>query len=138
MFVYERPVRFEDVDAAQIVFFARYLHYCHEAMEALMGAADGGYPGMIMGRKIGLPAVRVECEYRAPLRFGDVARLHVTVPQLGNRSATLRYAIQRADSGDEVAVILHKVVISDLTQLRSIEMPPDIRAALAAHVTPPA
>ena len=35
MFRYERPVRFAEVDAARIVFFARYLDFCHDALEAL-------------------------------------------------------------------------------------------------------
>ncbi len=37
MIVLEREVRFEDVDPAQIVFFARFLSYAHEAMERFFG-----------------------------------------------------------------------------------------------------
>src|SRR4029453_13963642 len=95
MFVYERPVRFEDVDAAGIVFFARYLNYCHEAMESFFGALDGGYVRLITQRHIGLPAVHVEINFPAPLRYGDLARIEVTVLHIGNKSTKLRYALIR-------------------------------------------
>ena len=69
---YRRPVRFEEVDAAAIVFFARYLNICHEAMESFFDELAGGYAGLILGRKVGLPAVRADAEYTAPARYGDV------------------------------------------------------------------
>ena len=34
MFRHVRPVRFAEVDAARIVYFARYLDFCHDALEA--------------------------------------------------------------------------------------------------------
>ena len=43
MIPYERPIRFDDVDAAGIVFFGRYAAFCHEAMEAFFDAVEGGY-----------------------------------------------------------------------------------------------
>ena len=73
MFRLERPVRFAEVDAARIVFFARYLDYCHDAIEALFGALDGGYAELTMKRGLGVPSVHVEIDYHAPLRYGDVA-----------------------------------------------------------------
>jgi len=60
--VYLRPVRFEEVDAAQIVFFPRFLSYCHEAMEELFDGVEGGYVALIRDRRIGVPAVHVECQ----------------------------------------------------------------------------
>ena len=39
----ERPIKFEDVDAASIVFFARFLNYAHEAMERFFAPLEGGY-----------------------------------------------------------------------------------------------
>lgn len=89
-FRYERPVRFADVDAARIVFFARYLDYCHDAIEALFNDLPGGYAHLTMVRDIGVPSVRVEVDYRAPLRYGDVALIDVTVERVGEKSITLR------------------------------------------------
>jgi 4-hydroxybenzoyl-CoA thioesterase len=135
MIVYERPVRFEDVDAAGLVFFARFLGYGHEAMERFFDGVPGGYVGLITKRKIGFPAVHVTCDFRAPLRYGDVARIEVTVPKIGTSSCTFRYAVTRASDGADVATIEHVVVSTDLTTVTKIALPDDARALLEAHRT---
>ena len=135
MLRYERPVRFEDVDAAQILFFPRFLAYCHEAMEALFGALDGGYVRLIRERKIGLPAVHVDADFTSPLSYGDVALIDVTVPKVGTTSCTLLYTITRAKDGVLAATVKHVCVVSDLTTLTKIPVPDDVRAVLLAHAT---
>ena len=79
MFELARPVRWSDVDAAGIVYFPRFLEYCHDAIEALFGELDGGYAHLTMKRKIGVPSVHLEVNFKAPLRYGDVCRVRVTV-----------------------------------------------------------
>ena len=137
MFTYLRPVRFEDVDAARIVFFSRFLNYCHEAMEALFGDLEGGYVGLIVERHVGLPAVHVECDFASPLRYGDVARIDVSVDRIGRSSCAFRYAITREQGGAKVATIVHVCAVSDLRELKSIPIPDDMRAVLTRHLTPP-
>ncbi len=136
MRVYERPVRFEEVDAAQIVFFPRFLGYCHEAMEHLFGDVEGGYVHLVRDRKIGVPAVHIECDFKSPLRYGDVARIETTVEKLGRTSVSFRYAISRLGDGAPVASILHVCALSDLVALKAIPIPDDVRAALEPHVVP--
>lgn len=133
MVVHERPIRFEEVDAAGLVFFARYAAYAHEAMERLFAPLEGGYPALILTRRIGLPAVRLEAEYQAPVRYGEALRIETTVARLGNRSATLRYRMIRGD-GTLCAELRHTVVTTDLDRVASCPMPEDVRAALAAHL----
>jgi 4-hydroxybenzoyl-CoA thioesterase len=134
MFAYERPVRFEDVDAAGIVFFSRFLSYCHEAMEALFAPLDGGYAGLIVGRRIGMPAVRVEADFEAPLRYGDVVRIAIVVEQLGRTSCTFRHELTNTTSGTVAARVRHVVVLSDLRVLQKIPIPDDVRALLETLV----
>ncbi len=137
MVVVERPVRFQDVDPAGIVFFAHFATYAHEAMECFFDQVEGGYAGLIMRARVGFPAVRVETEHRAPLRYGEVVSIETTVARLGDRSAVFRYRFVRSGGdahGEEVARMLHTVVITDLTTMKSRPMPDDVRAALAAHL----
>ena len=131
-----RRVRFDEVDAAGIVFFGAFSTYAHEAMEHFFDQVDGGYPGLIVDRRIGFPAVKLELDFVAPLRYGDTVVIAITVARLGNRSATFRYRLRRQDV-TECATILHTVVISDLSRMRSTEMPADVRAVLARHLEPP-
>lgn len=135
MHIYERPIRFEDVDAANIVFFARFFNYGHEAMESLLGEVEGGYAHLILQRKIGMPAVHCEADFMAPLRFGDVARIQVTVPRIGHKSCTYNYAIYRQKDGAKIATLVHVCAVSDLVQLKAIPIPDDVRAVLERHKT---
>ena len=133
MVLYERPIKFEDVDAAGIVFFARFVTYAHEAMEHLFGALEGGYARLILERRVGLPAVHVEMSFSAPVRYGDTLRIETTASRIGNRSATLRYRMVRARDGVLSADVRHTVVTTDLATLASCDMPPDVRGVLEAH-----
>ncbi|WP_437488602.1 acyl-CoA thioesterase [Sorangium sp. So ce1014] len=130
----ERPIKFEDVDAANIVFFARFLNYAHEAMERFFAPLEGGYAGLILQRRIGLPAVRVEADYAAPVRYGETLRIETSVVRIGRRSATLRYRMVRTHDGVLAAELRHTVVTTDLVQLASVPMPEDVRALLSAHL----
>src|SRR5262245_15417998 len=70
-FAQSRQVRFQDVDAAGIVFFARLFEYFHDALVAWMDGA-----GMVLHRALkagawGAPLKHAEADFLRPLRFGD-------------------------------------------------------------------
>jgi YbgC/YbaW family acyl-CoA thioester hydrolase len=137
MFRHERPVRFADVDAARIVFFARHLEYCHDALEALFNALPGGYAHLTMIRDVGVPSVHVEIDYRAPLRYGDVALVDVTVEKLGAKSITFRHDISRKADGVSCATVRQVVVTAHLNALGAVPIPDDVRALLTPHLAGP-
>jgi 4-hydroxybenzoyl-CoA thioesterase len=85
-YVFERAVRFDEVDAALMLYYPRFLGYCHEAMEAMFAELEGGYPRLIKERRLGLPAVHLEVDFKSPLRYGDVVRIELTVEVLGAAS----------------------------------------------------
>lgn len=130
MFVYERPVRFADVDAARIVFFARYLEYCHDAIEALFAPLPGGYSAMINERDLGVPSVRVEIDYRAPLRYGDTARIETVVERVGTTSVVFVHTLLRASDRSPCATVRQVVVTARLSALEALPVPADVRALL--------
>src|SRR5688500_5556806 len=103
MFSYATAVRFADVDHAGIVYYPRFFHYFHIAFEELWRARIGpqAYSDIIDRDRIGFPAVRAECDFKSPLRFGDTAETEVTIPRLGQKSITFRYKIYRAGRGTE-------------------------------------
>ncbi|MEZ4392295.1 MAG: thioesterase family protein [Polyangiales bacterium] len=130
MFVFDRPVRFADVDAARIVFFARFLEYCHDALEALFAPLEGGYAAMINRRDLGVPSVRVEVDYRAPLRYGDTARVETRVERVGRTSIVFVHTLRRLADSVECAVVRQVVVTTTLSTLRPVPVPDDLRALL--------
>jgi len=133
--VYERPIRFDEVDPAGIVFFARFMNYAHEAMENFFADLEGGYAGLIQTRKIGFPTVRLEADFDIPLRYGDKLRVETSCSRLGNTSATLVHQMRGAASGEVCAVVRHVVVTVKLGVLEPCPMPDDVRAKFVAHLT---
>ena len=97
-FSYPTPVRFADVDHAGIVYYPRFFHLFHIAFEELWRARIGpkAYSDIIDRDRIGFPAVKAECEFKSPLKFGDTAEIEVSIPRLGAKSITFRYRVFRA------------------------------------------
>ena len=84
-------VRFGDLDPAGIVYYPRYLHFCHVGMEEFFRSAVGvPYPVVLANYAIGFPAVRTEVEHRRPIRYGEPVELEVEVLRVGNSSVEWR------------------------------------------------
>ncbi len=100
-FTFTTPVRFADIDHAGIVYYPRFFHFFHVAFEELWRTRIGprAYSELIDRDRVGFPAVRAECDFRAPLRFGDSAEIEITIPKLGAKSITFRYRVFRAAEG---------------------------------------
>ena len=97
-FTYSTPVRFADVDHAGIVYYPRFFHLFHVAFEELWRARMGpsAYVELLDKDRVGFPAVKAECNFTSPLRFGDTADIEVSIPRMGAKSITFRYRIYRA------------------------------------------
>lgn len=134
-FQYVHHVRFEETDAAGIVYFARFFTWCHDAMGAMLDPLEGGYVALVRTRKLGLPAVHVEADYVAPLRFGDEVKIAVHVEKLGRSSVRMRFELTRGDDGSPVATVRHVMALTDLTAMRSVPLTEDVRAVLEKHAT---
>jgi 4-hydroxybenzoyl-CoA thioesterase len=134
MFHFRRPVRFADVDAARIVFFARYHDYCHDTLEGLFEALQGGYPHLTMVRDVGIPTVRLDTIYRAALRYGDVALFEIEVLHIGRSSVKVRHTVRRERDREVCATIEQVFVTVSLTSFDPVPLPDDVRAVLEAHL----
>src|SRR5262245_22851126 len=119
-FRWTSPVRFADVDHAGIVYYPLYFHYFHLAFEEFfrerMGAES--YRDLLDVRRIGFPAVRTECDFRAPLRFGDRFAVDLEVERLGKKSVTLAYRVSKVGSGTTAAEGKVVVAVTDLDAFR--------------------
>jgi 4-hydroxybenzoyl-CoA thioesterase len=133
-FVFRRAVRFDEIDAAGFVFYAKLVAFAHEGLERMLEARmPGGYASFVVGRKIGLPCVHLEGDFSGPLRFGDTIEVSMSVARFGTSSVTFDVRVQRV-GGMLCAKLVYVVACSDLTAPRATPLPADLRAALQAHV----
>ncbi|MDP3224496.1 MAG: thioesterase family protein [Rubrivivax sp.] len=133
-FIAQRPVRFSDCDPAGIVFFPQYLVMLNGVVEVWFDRALSiPYAQLICARRIGLPTVRLEVDFTAVSRHGDVLQWHVTVAKLGRSSLTLQHACS-SNSGELRLRALQVLVCTSLDTHRPQALPDDVRAALQEPV----
>jgi 4-hydroxybenzoyl-CoA thioesterase len=134
-FRYVHRVRFDEVDAAGIAYFARFFSWCHDAMASMLGQLEGGYRGLLAERRLGLPAVHVEADFASPLRFDDEVHITTVVERLGASSAAFLFRLDRTADGARVATIRHIHVLTDLASLRAVPLTDELRAVLGRHMS---
>lgn len=134
-YVSRQPVRFADIDRAGIVYYPRFFDFWHRALEDFFNEDVGvAYHRLIDERRIGLPIVHVEADFRRPLAHGDVVSIELSFDRLGEKSVTIRYRMLRP-SGDLAAegTIVHACI--DMDTFHPVAVPADVRAAFARHLT---
>jgi len=138
-FAHSFPVRFADVDHAGIVYYPRFFHYFHVAFEELWRARMGtrAYSELIDRDRIGFPAVRAECDFRAPLRFGDTAEIEVTISKLGGKSIAFRYRVYRAEPRALCAEGRVTCAVVDLARFVAVQTPERVAKMLQDLVEAP-
>jgi 4-hydroxybenzoyl-CoA thioesterase len=129
---FERPVRirFAHCDPAGIVFFPQYLTLTNGLVEDWFTEELGiDYAQMIGERRVGLPIVKLDCEFSRPSRMGETITLALAVKTIGRRSIGIEIA---GRLGEEIRFRATQVLVTtSLESGVSIDIPGDIRAALA-------
>lgn len=130
-FIRERVVRFSDCDPAGIVFYPQYFVLFNGLVEDWVTEALGvSYAELIGPRRIGLPTVRLEVDFKAVSRHGDRVRLGLSVERLGSRSLTLQLACRGERDGDVRMGMRQVLVTTSLETHRAVDMPVDLRTGL--------
>ena len=138
-FIRERHIRFSDYDPAGIVFYPQYFVMFNGLVEDwITEGIDIGYRTLIVERRVGLPTRRVEADFRSVSHFGDRVRLSLGVERLGARSMTLNLRCDAADGGELRMNFRQVIVTTSLLTHRAIDIPSDLRTAVArfAQVEP--
>lgn len=138
--VYRHPieVRWGDCDPAGIVYFPRFFERFHDAMERWFEVELGmRYDALIMGRRLGLPAVHTEADFRVPCRFGERLVVELRVPRLGRTSLELAYRVSSPSEAEPRLTGLTICALMDLdpnrpTHARAVPWPEDLRSSIEA------
>ena len=127
-----RPVRFQDVDAAGIIFFARVLEYFHDAWLSLLALRGIDLPAILREGVWGMPLGHAEADYLGPMRFGDEVVIEVVRMDFTERSLTVGY---RARSPSDRVLAIGQVVhvCIDRSTFRSRPLPNELREKLMSH-----
>ncbi|WP_062473287.1 acyl-CoA thioesterase [Variovorax boronicumulans] len=130
---FQRPrlIRFSDCDPAGIVFYPQYFVMLNGLVEDWVSEGLGvGYHALIGERRVGLPTVKLDADFRAVSRMGDRVMLGLSVAQLGSRSITLLLRCFEPTSGEVRMQVRQVLVTTSLDTHRAIAVPDDMRAAI--------
>jgi 4-hydroxybenzoyl-CoA thioesterase len=133
-FTSQRTVRFADCDPAGIVFFPQYLVMLNTLHEVWFDEGLAIPCAQLIGeRRTGLPTVRLEVDFTAVSRHGDVLTQTLEVTKLGRSSLALRAEFWCAA---ELRMRAHQVLVcTSLQTHRPIALPEDVRAAIGPYVS---
>jgi len=92
-FVYQRIVRFQDTDAAGVVYFANVLAICHEAYEASLAARKIDLRQFFRGVQGTVPITHASVDFFQPLHCGDRLSIHLIPAQNSAHSFTITYTL---------------------------------------------
>lgn len=121
-------VRFQDVDAAGIVFYARVFDYFHDAYTGLLRARGAPLERALREGTWVAPLRWAEAEYLRPLRFGDELAARIVEVEVEATEFRLGY---RLDVGGEPACVGRTLHVSvDPTTFRRAPLPEVLRKAL--------
>ncbi len=125
-------VRFGHCDPAGIVFYPRYFEMLQACVEDWFNEALGvDYAELLGPRRIGLPSVSLQADFKRVSRMGDVLEQVVAIRRIGRSSLTLTVIFSGPDG--ERAVFEQVLVCTDLASHRPRPFPDDVRSALDKH-----
>ena len=134
---FRRPIKvcFGDIDNAGIVYYPRFLHYFHLAMEEFFSSEIGiDYAEVLHKRKLSLPTVHVEADFRRKMRYGDQINIEVRVIQIGQTSVTWGYRGYRTADEEMVVEGQNVTVCVNPDTFEKTEVPEWLRKGLTAYV----
>jgi len=128
-------IRFGDIDHAGIVYYPRFLHYFHVALEEFFGQELGiDYPILIDEHRIGLPTVHLETDFRQPMRYGDRFDVEVKVLAIGKTSITFGYRVFKRGEKEPLVEGHNVTVCLDMESFKKRDIPDWLRQRLETQI----
>lgn len=126
-FVYQRIVRFQDTDAAGVVYFTNILAICHEAYEASLAASGIDLKQFFSPVGVVIPLTHAEADFFQPLFCGDRLNINLTPLEPNNNEFEVLYTMWNMDKPGRLlsqAKTRH-VCIDPATRTRT-DLPPEM------------
>lgn len=133
-FTHSYPIRFQDTDAAGVVYFARGLALCHAAYEDSLQAAGLDVKAFFSPRAaLAYPIVHASMDYHRPLHCGDRVTIALHPRRLEEASFEVTYRLYRdADADRPLALALTRHLCIEAQPRRRHPLPAEMAHWLQA------
>ncbi|WP_445635472.1 1,4-dihydroxy-2-naphthoyl-CoA hydrolase [Nostoc sp. DSM 114161] len=123
-FTYNRTVRFQDTDAAGVVYFANVLGICHEAYEESLEASSINLKDFFNNPPMAFPIVHANVDFLRPMFVGDKLSINLIPQKLGVDKFEITYEINVGEVIVAKAITRH-VCINASSRVKQ-ELPDEI------------
>jgi acyl-CoA thioester hydrolase len=124
-------VRWGDMDAMGHVNNSIYFRYCESARISLLRRLN--IAGRAEGSQFGPTLVTTSCDFKREVKYPAALEIGVRVEHISRRSFAMEYAMFFAGTED-LAAVAHSVnAWINYAEMRAVELPEELRAALAAY-----
>ncbi|MEI6442731.1 MAG: thioesterase family protein [Nostocales cyanobacterium ELA583] len=120
-FTYYYTVRFQDTDAAGVVYFANILKICHEAYEVSLVASSINLKSFFTNPSVGFPIVHANVDFLRPMYCGDNVVISLLAEKIGLDKFEITYKIIVDDVIVAKAITRH--VCIDVSSRTKQELP---------------
>ncbi|WP_152988074.1 thioesterase family protein [Paracoccus sp. MKU1] len=129
-FILKRRVAFGDCDPARVAYAGRLIESALDAVDAFWDdLLDGkGWFHMNIHRGLGMPFVRMECEFINPISAGTMMRWLVQPESIGTTSIVI--FVEGRKEGQACFQARLVSVFSKLDKMEKINIPEDIREVI--------
>ncbi|WP_404367322.1 acyl-CoA thioesterase [Marinobacter sp.] len=127
-YIYYRPLRWGDTDAARIVYTAHYFDICMEALEGwFIDILETDWFSMNADLGIGTPFVHAEVDFRAPVTPRDTLSVQIDIERIGNKSLSFILNGFRARDSQSVFDGRFTCCFSNMSTFEPIDIPEWVR-----------
>lgn len=123
-FSYQRIIRFQDTDAAGVVYFTNVLAICHEAYEESLAASGINLKVFFSNSNIAIPIVHASVDFFCPMFCGDKISICLVPQQITNEKFEINYELSLKEAIYAKAITRH-VCINPISRTKEA-IPDDI------------
>jgi 4-hydroxybenzoyl-CoA thioesterase len=130
----DKLIRFHHCDPAGIIFYPQYFVLFNELVEDWFTRGLGvSFVDQITKDHVSIPMGRIECDFVAPSKIGDVLGFRLRVLRIGRSSIKIGIEVRR---GEDLRVRAQlTVILASLDTLKSVPISDDFRRRLEHYLT---
>lgn len=125
-FFIERRIYYHNTDSGGVVYYANYFLFLEEGRAEFL-RKNGADTSEYARQGIAFPVVRVDVEYKAPARYGDLIKIFTKIERTGNSSIHFAQEIKR---GEALLVRAKTVWACVGPDFQAVTVPDAVRKAL--------
>ena len=127
----QRRVEFSDTDMAGIMHYANFFRFMETAEHGFYRSLGFSVVMPETHPRLGWPRVHAECDFKKPLRFGDLVEIHLLVSEKRTKSLSYVFRFRKLEEDPPLEVARGALTIVCVAhhpdgKMAAVPIPPEI------------